>query len=197
MNKEKKPKYKVGDVVCYNDIDGNVDTFKIESVEKECVCEKGKEFCDYLYYSEIGRFIYEDDIIGFYENETVISAAIHFDDGKEYTHQKIYGVKTGFVIGVFRHPYVLDILPLNPNFKKHYEDGELPEFPLECGDYKVTQGFMTSLGRFVDRKEAFSIALKAEQITLKNGVAGELFSEDLYPRQKYNYKGEETKDGVY
>lgn len=39
------------------------------------------------------------------------------------------------------------------------------------------QGFYTSYGRFVDRKEALKIAKDAGQIELENGI---LYSEDLY-----------------
>lgn len=47
---------------------------------------------------------------------------------------------------------------------------------------KSIQGFLTSKNRFVDRKEALEIALKADQINkneLGNPLIG-LFSEDLY-----------------
>lgn len=39
------------------------------------------------------------------------------------------------------------------------------------------QGFYTSYGRFVDRKEALKIAKDAGQTELENGI---LYSEDLY-----------------
>lgn len=42
------------------------------------------------------------------------------------------------------------------------------------------QGFLTSTGRFVNRKEAFFIANEANQITVKTGPADELYSEDLW-----------------
>lgn len=43
------------------------------------------------------------------------------------------------------------------------------------------QGFLTNLNRFVDRKEAFQIALVANQIMDLNDVRGtNLYSEDLY-----------------
>lgn len=43
------------------------------------------------------------------------------------------------------------------------------------------QGFMTSDGRFVDRKEALEIAIKAEQI-LPDAGKNELWSEDLWDK---------------
>ena len=45
---------------------------------------------------------------------------------------------------------------------------------------ETIQGFITNKGRFVNRKEAFQIALAAGQIDESAGVGGELFSEDLY-----------------
>lgn len=44
---------------------------------------------------------------------------------------------------------------------------------------KVSEGFLTNLNRFVDREEAYIIALNAKQIDSRiNGSA--LYSEDLY-----------------
>jgi hypothetical protein len=43
------------------------------------------------------------------------------------------------------------------------------------------QGFLTSKGRFVDRKEALKIALENDQVIDKAEIRGNrLFSEDLY-----------------
>lgn len=44
--------------------------------------------------------------------------------------------------------------------------------------YPIQQGFYTSYGRFVDRKEAFEIAKSANQIG--DIERTELYSEDLY-----------------
>ena len=44
--------------------------------------------------------------------------------------------------------------------------------------YVKQQGFYTSYGRFVDRKEALDIAKKAGQVG--ETYLGELYSEDLY-----------------
>lgn len=43
-----------------------------------------------------------------------------------------------------------------------------------------TQGFTTSAGRFVDRKEARRIAEAAGQEPRRTGTSDELFSEDLW-----------------
>ena len=44
------------------------------------------------------------------------------------------------------------------------------------------QGFIDNKGNFLDRKEAYKVAKKANQIIKKTGAEGseELFSEDLY-----------------
>lgn len=46
------------------------------------------------------------------------------------------------------------------------------------GDH--TQGFMTSLGRFVDRKEGLRIAKEQNQIIEKHPCFDELYSEDMW-----------------
>ena len=56
----------------------------------------------------------------------------------------------------------------------------------ECGyepeqSQKMPQGFVTSTGRFVDRKEGAQIALAQNQIINRDRFnPNELFSEDLY-----------------
>lgn len=129
------------------------------------------------------------------KREYVLCAAIHYDNGLKYVFQSKYGIETGFVICGYRHPYIADILPTNPYFlEKVFEDGidkeqiqkyeELKvKYGWQEGDLfrcKTVQGFITSKGRFVNRKEAYKIALAAKQINETAGVNGELFSEDLY-----------------
>lgn len=52
-------------------------------------------------------------------------------------------------------------------------------FPGECSMSMDDQGFLTSHGRFVSRKEAEKIARECGQIE-GNIIGGELTSEDLY-----------------
>jgi len=42
------------------------------------------------------------------------------------------------------------------------------------------QGFLTNKGRFVDRKEALTIAINAKQVNPNDIYSDMLFSEDLY-----------------
>ncbi len=51
----------------------------------------------------------------------------------------------------------------------------------EIMSMKTIQGFVSSTGRFVERNEAFTIAMKNNQILDQNNTRGnELYSEDLY-----------------
>lgn len=50
----------------------------------------------------------------------------------------------------------------------------------EINKIPKTQGFITSMGRFVDRKVAWDIAEKSRQIIRSTGGDGILYSEDIY-----------------
>lgn len=96
--------------------------------------------------------------------EYILCAAIHYDDGKEYVHQP-FNIDKGIVACGWRHHNCFTIL-----------------FELEKSDDKFTkanviQGFLTSRGRFVTRKEGAKIAFSAGQIKTKQNT---MFSEDLY-----------------
>lgn len=128
--------------------------------------------------------------------EYILCAAVHYDNGLEYRFQKTYGIKTGFVICGYRHPLICDILPFNPFYLKGiFADSEPDKIAVQKYEElkykygwqedsltrcKTIQGFITNEGRFVNRKEAFQIALAAGQIDESAGVDRELFSEDLY-----------------
>ena len=113
--------------------------------------------------------------------EKILCSAIHYDNGKRYSEFDEYGVNTGFVLCGFRHHNIMQLIPTNVYFKKdkHYIDIEWND---KLEKHETIQGFLTSSGRFVDRKEALEIALKANQVDrykLTNELVG-LFSEDLY-----------------
>ncbi|MDR2146421.1 MAG: hypothetical protein LBE91_08190 [Tannerella sp.] len=92
--------------------------------------------------------------------EYILCAAIHFDDGNYYPHHKQYG--TGIVACGYRHHLIFTLRP------KEFKG-------------KETQGFLTSKGRFVNRIEAYTIAVNAGQIKDYNSNPySKLFSEDLY-----------------
>jgi hypothetical protein len=48
-------------------------------------------------------------------------------------------------------------------------------------NHNCVQGFLTTEGRFVDRKEGLKIATKRGQIVKKEGNPNELYSEDMWP----------------
>lgn len=132
--------------------------------------------------------------IAFEPVEYILCAAVHYDNGLKYKFHDKFGIETGFVIAGWRHPYVASILPTNPYYIKNLFDKEDKEGIQKYEELNVkygwqeesltrcetVQGFLTNTGRFVNRKEAFEIALNAGQITEDCGYCGELFSEDLY-----------------
>lgn len=102
-------------------------------------------------------------------NEWILCSAIHYDDGEINTKRRCKNYpETGIVICGFRHPDVISILPTNNSLRN---DGK---------EYKCTQGFITSTGRFVNREEAYLIAKKANQLLNDFEGKSKLFSEDIY-----------------
>jgi hypothetical protein len=101
--------------------------------------------------------------------EYILCSAIHFDDGEEHLHSP-KNISSGFVLCGRRHHNIFaQLKALDSQIMRYqYEDYSKVE---------VTQGFLTSEDRFVERDEAGSIAFKAGQI--KDEV-WELFSEDLW-----------------
>jgi hypothetical protein len=99
------------------------------------------------------------------QTEYIICAAIWFQDEKKYEHQPI-NINTGFVVCGLRHHNCFMTVSIIKNES------------CKVSDYgKNIQGFLTNKNRFVDRKEAATIALNAKQINEPTEV---LFSEDLY-----------------
>lgn len=102
-------------------------------------------------------------------NEWILCSAIHYDDGEINTRRTCKNYpETGIVICGYRHPDIISILPTNNSLRN---DGK---------EYKCTQGFITSKGRFVDREEAYLIAKKADQLLNDFEGKSKLFSEDIY-----------------
>ena len=109
------------------------------------------------------------------KEERILCAAVNFLKDKFYAYQP-EGISTGYVIPGFRHD---DIHSLADQIVSQYDYTD-----------KNIEGFLTSFNRFVDRKEAFKIALDTGilQVETWNGARtikshrmnGELSSEDLY-----------------
>lgn len=106
-----------------------------------------------------------------FDKEYIIAAANHYSngDGNVLPFHSCYGIKEGFVIAGFRHPLVIQ------SAKAWKEKG------YKC----VEEGFITSYGRFVDRKEAYKIAKNIGQINYEKLSGDILFSEDVFNHQTY------------
>lgn len=93
--------------------------------------------------------------------EYILCAAIHWNDGFKRIHQP-KNIETGVVLCGRRHHNILNSIY---QILTHQMPGD------------ETQGFITNLDRFVDRKEAGKIAFESGQI---KQLTETLFSEDLY-----------------
>jgi len=94
--------------------------------------------------------------------EIIICAAVHFDDGKKYVYKPI-NIETGYVICGHRHHECF--------YTRAIFGGE------QGFEGTITQGFLTSKNRFLDRKEAYRLAKGYMEIYSENES---LYSEDLY-----------------
>lgn len=107
--------------------------------------------------------------------EQILCAAIWYDDGKQYPQQEVYKIPSGFVICGFRHPNIIGVLPTNNIFRKQHN------LIYSNTLFEITQGFITTKGRFVNREDASQIAVKSGQVEdSKTYNKRELFSEDIY-----------------
>lgn len=99
------------------------------------------------------------------EEEYILCAAIHYDDGVKHNSQP-KNVSTGLVVCGFRHDMCVYIIAgMNPGYVKKYIGPK-------------HQGFLTSKNIFVSRKLAYYIAFKAGQV--QKSEIQSLQSEDLY-----------------
>ena len=112
--------------------------------------------------------------------EKILCAAIHYDNHINYPHMDCYGIQTGFVLCGYRHHNIIAVLPENTStdfWNKRLNPLNI-DWPIDNPD--IIQGFITSLGRFVNREEAAKIALESGQIGELKYSKNKLFSEDLY-----------------
>ena len=125
--------------------------------------------------------------------EYIACSAIHNDNKIRYPFHNSYGVETGFVLCGFRHPHIVQILPTNEFVDKYDSKAIWLDVGVEKNSFdtngepireriKITQGFMTNLGRFVGREEAAKVALECGQITELISEPN-LYSEDIFPKQ--------------
>lgn len=109
------------------------------------------------------------------EKETILCAAIWYDDGKRYNLQPT-NVSSGIVVAGYRHPQCKILLMswLYPD----WQNDDLQTMIKNEVNRKEVQGFLTSHNRFLDRKEA-ALLFVANGGTLKYSQK-RLYSEDLY-----------------
>lgn len=102
------------------------------------------------------------------EQERIIGVAIR------YAPANPSRTSDGEIIGrVFHLP------PPNRHHNLFAENHEIFD-RLRANGFVETQGFLTSMRRFVDRKDALKIAEQNDQVVEKHPPSDELFSEDLW-----------------
>ncbi len=106
------------------------------------------------------------------ENEYILCAAILFKDGEHYVHSPV-NIEYGLVLCGFRHG---DIFCQTRMLRKQR---------MELGVLEEEQGFLTSKNRFVDRREAATIALSQNQFKdpeeyFEVSKSNYLYSENIY-----------------
>jgi hypothetical protein len=109
------------------------------------------------------------------DRERIICAANYYQDGLIHQHQP-KNISNGFVTCGRRHHNCIGTFALIVGFPYTEEGGKIQNTEV--------QGFLTNKNLFVDRKEAYKIAFKANQIIGPNKGHEEneigLTSEDLY-----------------
>ena len=108
--------------------------------------------------------------------EYILCAAIWYNDGISHKENACMNVDTGIVLMGHRHWNVISLMPTGKGFLKDFPERNL----LNMADFDSIQGFVTSLSRFVDRREAAKIAYDAGQVDDDVLERGKLYSEDLY-----------------
>lgn len=103
------------------------------------------------------------------EEEYILCAAIHFDDGIKHAHQP-RTINTGIVLCGWRHGCIF------PQTKRTVRQRQEEWYDPNNERYEF-QGFLTSKNRFVDREEAGKIAFAAGQTKT---LMTTLYSEDIY-----------------
>lgn len=114
------------------------------------------------------------------EKEYILCAAIWVNDGKEHLEQP-ENIKVGFVICGRRHNNCYQTITSLKGDLETY----LGSLGMSGSDWREHQGFITSLDRYVNRREGFQIAKRNDQILYglsasDNGEESILISENLY-----------------
>lgn len=110
------------------------------------------------------------------DKEYILCAAIWYNDGQYHKGNSCPNVETGVVLMGHRHYNIISLMPTGRDYLKDHPERNL----LGMDNFEPIQGFVTSTGRFVDRKEGVEIAFAAGQVDEKVLNSGRLMSEDLY-----------------
>jgi hypothetical protein len=114
------------------------------------------------------------------QKEFILCAAIYINDNQKHEQQPV-NIEIGFVICGRRHNNCYQtIADLKSDVNEYFKSLNLSD-----ADYRNQQGFLTSLDRYVNRKEGFKIAKLNNQIQFggtatENGEDSILISENLY-----------------
>ena len=114
------------------------------------------------------------------QKEFILCAAIWINDNQVHNQQP-ENIEIGFVICGRRHNNCYQtITDLRGDVNGYFKSLNMSE-----GDYREHQGFITSLDRYVNRREGFKIAKANNQIQFglsatENGDDSILISENLY-----------------
>ncbi len=114
------------------------------------------------------------------DREFILSAAIWIND-KQIHEQQPENIEIGFVICGRRHNNCYQTIKDLKGDVNEY----LKSLGISDSDYRGQQGFITSLDRYVNRREGFKIAKANNQIQFgllasDNGEDSILISENLY-----------------
>ena len=110
--------------------------------------------------------------------EFIICAAIWIKDGEQYEEQP-EGIDNGYVICGRRHHNCYQTITILKGDCNEY----LNRLNLTEEDYRDHQGFVTSTNRYVNRKEAWKIALENNHLYMVYVSLGDesiLISENLW-----------------
>ena len=110
--------------------------------------------------------------------ERIICSAIWYKDNIERPNSP-RNIENGIVVGGWRHGNCIIMLKtmFYDNWQKSDEDDKKRIHVLN----NQIQGFLTSKGNFIDRKDGLKMAIKNNQLIEPKIIRGdELYSEDLY-----------------
>jgi hypothetical protein len=139
---------------------------------EEYICKENEDLVTedgYLcnnFFKERNNPTWDEGYEIYYGTEKILCAAIHYENLPKPVHS-VKNKDKGLTLCGHDHAAIIGLCTVLLNKKQH-----------ELQPYE--QGFLTSENRFVDRKEAWEIAVRAKQLmNVKNLNGGTLYSEDI------------------